>query len=76
MTSTTVAGGGLAHADGTRRVGLLAPIAQLIAWWDERRRIARTMAELEQLTDAELADIGISRADIERVARGAVRREA
>lgn len=43
--------------------------ARVMAWIDERRRYRRTLAELSQLTDRELEDIGISRADIGTIAR-------
>jgi|DewCreStandDraft_4_1066084.scaffolds.fasta_scaffold00029_291 uncharacterized protein YjiS (DUF1127 family) len=73
MIITSLAGRSLA-ARASERAGTLAGlVGRLAAWWEERRRIARTIAELEQLSDAELADIGISRADIERVARRSVR---
>ncbi len=75
MTTTSVAGRGPASAVRARPGLLRDLLARLAAWWDERRRIARTIDELEQLSDAELADIGISRADIARVARGSVRRD-
>jgi uncharacterized protein YjiS (DUF1127 family) len=75
MTITSLAGRGFAGDVRGRRGFLADLLARLVAWWDERRRIARTIAELEQLSDAELADIGISRADIARVARRSVHRE-
>jgi uncharacterized protein YjiS (DUF1127 family) len=37
------------------------------------RRYNRTVSELSALSNRELADLGIGRADIERVAREAVR---
>jgi uncharacterized protein YjiS (DUF1127 family) len=43
--------------------------ARVMAWIDERRRYRRTLAELSQLTDRELEDIGISRVDIGTIAR-------
>lgn len=70
MTITSLAGGAAARPSTERPGSLAALIARIVAWWDERRRIARTVAELDQLTDAELNDIGISRADILDVARG------
>lgn len=76
MIGTHLAGTGWA-ATGTRGGRRLAELAErAVAWWRERRRIARTIAELEALTDSELADIGITRADIERVARSSVRHGA
>lgn len=41
----------------------------LSLWLQERRAYARTLAELQSLSDRELADIGISRADISLIAR-------
>lgn len=38
-------------------------------WVHRRLAIARTVSELEAMTDRELADIGIMRWDIDRVAR-------
>ena len=43
-------------------------------WIGERRRIARTVRELETYSDRELADMGLSRTDIPAVARGELRR--
>lgn len=37
------------------------------------KRYNRTVAELESLTNRELADLGIMRSDINRIAREAVR---
>lgn len=37
------------------------------------KRYNRTVAELQALTSRELADLGIARGDIERIARSAVR---
>ena len=75
MTRTSVAGRGPASAVRARPGFLRDLLARLVVWWDERRRIARTIDELEQRSDAELADIGITRADIARVGRGSVLRE-
>jgi uncharacterized protein YjiS (DUF1127 family) len=41
--------------------GILARIA---SWFDERRRRGRVMDELSMLSDRELADIGLTRAEI------------
>ena len=76
MITTSLAGGATAGGMAPRRRALAGLFGRVLAWWQERRRIARTIAELEELSDAELADIGISRADIERVARRTVRFEA
>ena len=45
----------------------LAPITRMVRKWQERSRARR---ELQRLTDLELADIGLSRGDIDAVARG------
>ena len=42
---------------------------RLAAAWGDYWRTQRTRRELETLTDRELADIGLHRADIETVAR-------
>ena len=39
-------------------------------WQMKRARYNRTIRELSKLTNKELNDIGISRYDIERIARG------
>ncbi|MBV9538483.1 MAG: DUF1127 domain-containing protein [Acidisphaera sp.] len=49
-------------------------IGRIAAWFAERRRIGRTVAELRHYTDRELADMGLTRADIPAVARGQLRR--
>ena len=41
-----------------------------IATW---KRYSRTVSELQSLTNRELADLGIARTDIQRVARDAAR---
>ncbi|MFO1068768.1 MAG: DUF1127 domain-containing protein [Geminicoccaceae bacterium] len=43
--------------------------ARVLAWLDEQRRYRRTVDELAQLSDRELSDIGLSRAEIDHVAR-------
>lgn len=73
MSTQTMAVGRIAAASSERPGGLRGLLERLAAAWNERRRIARTIAELEALSDHELADIGLARADIERVARGLVR---
>lgn len=50
-----------------RRPGLLARAAAAYRSWDARRR---TVAELERLTDNQLADIGLMRAHVEDLRRG------
>ncbi len=39
-------------------------------WFAERRKRSLVTAQLERLTDRELSDIGLLRADIPRVVRG------
>jgi uncharacterized protein YjiS (DUF1127 family) len=50
--------------------GLVARLAARLGYW---RRYRATVAELERLTDAQLADIGIMRGNILAVARAAAR---
>ena len=42
---------------------------RLVTWLREQRRYRRTVNELSALSDRELDDIGLRRADIEDVAR-------
>ena len=49
-------------------------LAKLIRLYRAWRNYARSMSELTRLDDRELADIGISRAEIPAVAWGAKRR--
>jgi uncharacterized protein YjiS (DUF1127 family) len=53
-------------ADGSRALGLLA---RAFARVTEQRRVNRTIATLSELSDRTLADIGIERSEIERIAR-------
>jgi uncharacterized protein YjiS (DUF1127 family) len=46
----------------------------LLIWWAERRRIATVSRELNQYSNADLADLGLRRSDIGDVARGTFRR--
>lgn len=58
-------------AAGSRQGGSAAGLFRRFgAWIEENRRYRRTVAELSALTDRELDDIGLSRGDIEHVARG------
>jgi uncharacterized protein YjiS (DUF1127 family) len=50
---------------------VLSPIIRLIQHW---KRYGRVVQELSHLSDRELADIGIARCDIDRIARGQSRR--
>ena len=61
---------------GRARTGLAQGLAtglevpqRIFAHLAERRRIARTVAQLQGLSDRMLADIGLQRCDITRVAR-------
>jgi uncharacterized protein YjiS (DUF1127 family) len=45
---------------------MLSPIIRFIQHWEQHGRIVR---ELSRLSDRELADIGIARCDIDRIAR-------
>ena len=47
--------------------GLFGSLVATFAAWNDARITRR---ELNRLTDRELSDIGLSRGDIERVARG------
>lgn len=44
--------------------------ARLSAAWAQRKEMQRTYRELSALSDRELNDIGVSRCDIRRVAKG------
>jgi uncharacterized protein YjiS (DUF1127 family) len=46
---------------------MLSPIIRYIRDW---QRYGRDVQELSRLSDRELADIGITRCDIRRIARG------
>jgi uncharacterized protein YjiS (DUF1127 family) len=48
-------------------------VMRLSGWMREQRRYRQTMNELSALTDRELADIGLTRADIETVAERCAR---
>ena len=43
--------------------------SSLVAWVVERRRVSRSIATLESLSDHILKDIGIERSDIPRITR-------
>ena len=55
-----------AHAGSNPLRGLLRRVAHLLNGWNEIRARAAAMDELSHLSDAELADIGLSRSDIPR----------
>ena len=52
---------------GERTKPMLLPIIRYIRDW---QRYGRDVQELSRMSDHELADIGISRCDIRRIARG------
>ena len=56
---------------GERRKPMLLPIIHFIQRW---KRYGRVVQELSRLSDRELADIGITRCDIDPIARGQLRR--
>lgn len=59
---------------GWRRTkSMLSPILCFIQHW---KRYERAVQELSRLSDRELADIGITRGDIHRIAKGQSRRQA
>jgi uncharacterized protein YjiS (DUF1127 family) len=60
---------------GRNFLALAAPIAwinQVRSAWAQHRSYMDTRAELQALTDRELADIGISRLQIRDIARDAI----
>jgi uncharacterized protein YjiS (DUF1127 family) len=72
MTTATAA-----HADaGSLTTGPERPLgiwtARLPAAWNKHRAYRRTLAELNDLTDRQLSDLGTSRFGLERFARQAV----
>jgi uncharacterized protein YjiS (DUF1127 family) len=66
MSTTSFAEAPSYGADSSKTQSLMA---RAFAWVVSQRRISRTAATLSSLSDATLKDIGIERADIERVAR-------
>jgi len=57
----------------TTRTSRDSLLHRLAAWVGEQRRYRRTVNELSALGDRELNDIGISRSDIEAMARRTAR---
>ncbi|HMQ95525.1 MAG TPA: DUF1127 domain-containing protein [Amaricoccus sp.] len=72
MSATSISAPGAAP----RRDALPGPLRSILAdfnAWRERQALYRsTAAELGALTDRDLEDLGIARADIRRIAREAV----
>jgi uncharacterized protein YjiS (DUF1127 family) len=62
---------GASHTAAARAGSSL--LQRLIAWYGEQRRYRRTLNELLALSDRELNDIGVSRSDVEAVARRSAR---
>lgn len=71
MTSKT--GGPVAQATDSLKTRLEAGLAALNAWRARRADYLQTVHELSSLDNRELADLGIARCDIPRVAREATR---
>ena len=69
MATRTLNGYGVIGANDSSK-GLFAWVT---AWLGDHRRYRRTLDELSNLTDRELADIGIRRGEIDLVARQSVR---
>ncbi len=65
MSTQTLNGYGVIAESGNQP-GLFA---RVVNWLSEQRRYRRTVDELSQLSDRELADIGLYRDEIEPVAR-------
>ncbi|UNC13288.1 DUF1127 domain-containing protein [Acidiphilium multivorum] len=61
-----------ALADSARRAA--NSFARVSAWFAERRAAREAYRELQSLSDRELADLGISRADIRAVVNGTYQR--
>ncbi len=62
----------MAYADTTRNVALRGNdfgfVARLRKSWADWREYRRTLDELEQLTDRDLQDLGLSRFSIKQIA--------
>jgi uncharacterized protein YjiS (DUF1127 family) len=58
-----------ARSAGRDSRGILQALSRPFAWISEQRRVNRTIATLSDLSDQTLADIGIERSDIPRIAR-------
>jgi uncharacterized protein YjiS (DUF1127 family) len=72
MTTATAAraDAGIFTAGPERPLGIWT--ARLQATWSRRRAYRKTLAELDALTDRQLADLGATRAGLERFVRRAV----
>ena len=56
--------------ENSSAAGMRGLVARFAKWREERRNYQQVLFELEQLSDRDLADIGINRSDIRAVARG------
>jgi uncharacterized protein YjiS (DUF1127 family) len=63
------------HASGRFPWTSGAAFRRLRLGWNARRRNHRDAAQLAQLSDRELWDVGLSRCDVASVARGNYRRD-
>jgi uncharacterized protein YjiS (DUF1127 family) len=73
VVNATSSGAARVHKQGQIQEGpltLFSTIAEKVAAW---RRYRETVRQLSQFSDHELADIGIGRSDIARVAGGGTR---
>ena len=71
-THPAFAGYDLAEQDGVNNA-VRRFVRRLFVWSAERRAYLNAVAELESLSDRDLADIGISRCDIPDVVRNGAR---
>ena len=63
------------HLEAARPAYLLRSVGVSVrAFWVARREVARIARELNAHNDKQLADMGITRADIPAIARGTFRR--
>jgi uncharacterized protein YjiS (DUF1127 family) len=62
------------HLDGGARAGVAGRglIDRMMRALEQRKQYARTVAELSQLSDRDLDDLGVHRADIHAIARESV----
>ena len=51
-------------------------INNISSWLSQREQVRRTRRELAALTDKDLADIGVSRCDIDRIANDYLNKKA
>lgn len=73
MTTTTHQTGRIAPALDTAQARLAAARTGFSAWRARRAVYLQTRHELSMLTDRDLADLGIARCDIPRIARSSAR---